>query len=94
MFDKSILITEQNCRPIFPGVNLTISIDGSIIPQPGQKMPAQYSPEAWEMGVVMEGGYRNKATQPAVDALGLHTIRAWNTSLALWNVSRFYLSLY
>ena len=85
MFDKDKPIVDQSCQPAYPGVNLTIGVAGDIIPT--SEWPKQYSPEEWEANIVMSGGYRNKATQPAVDRLGLHTIRAWNTSLALWGVS-------
>ncbi len=51
MFDKDKPIAEQSCRPAFPGVNLTIAVNGSIIPQPGSKPLPQYSPEAWETQV-------------------------------------------
>ena len=85
MFDKDKPIVDQSCQPAYPGVNLTIGIAGDIIPT--SEWPKQYSPEEWEANIVMSGGYRNKATQPAIDRLGVHTIRAWNTSLALWNVS-------
>ena len=87
MYDTNTPITQQTCRPIFPGTNLTIAANGSLIVAPGAPLPQQWTPEEWEMRSVLRGGYRNAATQPVADKLGLHTIRIWNTSLPLWNVS-------
>ena len=55
-------------------------------PVPGQPLPQQWSLEDWELGQLLRGGQRNAVTQTVVDGLGLHSIRAWNTSLGLWEV--------
>ena len=35
---------------------------------------------------LLKGGYRNAATQPVADKVGLHTLHTWNVSLVLWDV--------
>lgn len=87
MYDTNRPIREQRCAPVYPGVNITLDLSGRLVPLPGAPLPAQWSPEEWEMNLVLKGGHRNQASQKAVDDIGLHTIRTWNVSLALWSVS-------
>ena len=87
MYNPDKPIQDQRCVPTYPGVNITIDTKGHLIPVPGMPLPELYGPEDWELQVILQGGHRNKATQKVIDGLGIHTIPAWNTSMAMWSVS-------
>lgn len=87
MYDSAVPIAQQRCRALTPGTNITVGVEGGLMPVPEAGLPEKFTPEEWELKMILGGGHRNAATRPVVDRLELHTIPAWNTSAAFWNVS-------
>jgi hypothetical protein len=88
MFDFRKKINEQRCTP--PGsklnVSLEIDIDKTI-----RRAKESGEPSDWdELKVMLSGGHRNHATQPAIERLGLPILPIWNISLMVYDVHKNY----